>query len=168
MEIGAHFLDPAGGPKFEVTPMVFPPPWLLACQEVRCTSAVSRRLPGPGSYLLIRRWKLGYHPHIAVDQHWTGWWQIEWGRWRKWKGWVQEPNPEEHLFWAGLWGRHPDQISHIGPSETGRTRATLKHCHRHHTLSEVELVKSSDRWCRRQRWDQVTREVWIPLGRPTT
>ena len=125
-------------------------------------------LPGPGSYFLIRRWKLGYHPHIVADQHWTGWWQIEWGRWRKWRGWVQGPNPEEHQFWAGLWRRHPDQISHIGPSETGRTRATLKHCHRHHTLSEVEQVRSSDQWCRRQHWDLVTREVWIPLGRPTT
>ena len=52
-------------------------------------------LPGPGSYFLIRIWKLGCLLHIVVGQHWTDWWQIEWGRWRKWTEWVQEPNPEE-------------------------------------------------------------------------
>ena len=119
-------------------------------------------LPGSGSYFLKRRWKLGCHLHIVVGQHWTDWWQIEWERWRKWTEWVQELNPEEPLFWAGLWRRHRDQISHIGPSETGRTQATLEHCHRHHTLSEVELVKSSDQWCRRQHWGWVTQESWIP------
>ena len=67
-------------------------------------------LPGPGSYFLIRRWKLGYLLHIVVGQPWTDWWQIKWGRWRKWTQWVREPNLEERLFWAGLWRRHPDQI----------------------------------------------------------
>ena len=135
-------------------------------QEVRCTNAVSGRLTRSGSYFLIRRWKLGCHLHIVVGQPWTDWWQIEWGRWRKWTEWVQEPNLEERLSWAGLWRRHPDHISRIGPSETGRTQATLEHCHRHHTLSEVGLVKSSDQWCRRQHWGRVTQEAWIPpIGR---
>ena len=62
-------------------------------QEVRCTSAVSRRLTRSGSYFLIRKWKLVGHLHVVVGQHWTDWWQIEWGRWRKWTGWIQEPKP---------------------------------------------------------------------------
>ena len=115
-----------------------------------------------GKEFLIRRWKLGCHLHIVPGQPWSDWWQTEWGRWRKWTEWFQEPNLEERLFWAGLWRIHPDQISRIRPSETDRTRATLEHCHRHHTLSEVEQVKSSDQWCRRQHWGRATREAWIP------
>ena len=106
---------------------------------MRCTSAVSRRLTRSGELLVDKEM------NTWVSSAYCCWSTLHWlvtdwmGEMKEWTEWVQQRNPEERLFRAGLWRSYSDQISHIGPSEKGKTGATLEHCHRHHTLSEVEL-----------------------------
>ena len=129
-------------------------------QEVRCTIAVSRRFTW-SEELLLDEWMKTWVSSAYWCWSTLNWLVTNWTGEMREVNRIQIPNLGEYLFWARLWRRHPDRISRIGPSGTGRTPATLKHCHRH-TLSDVELAKLSDQWCRRQHWGWVTRKAWIP------
>ena len=86
-------------------------------QEMRCTSAVSRRLTRSGELLFDKEMK-AWVPSAYCCWSTLNWLVTNWmGEMKEVNRMVQEPNLEERLFWAGLWRRHPDQISRIGPSE---------------------------------------------------
>ena len=110
----------------EIGPPLFQDLGQDSCNKTR-KWGVARQPRGSGSgrqsWFLKLRWKAGCHPRIVADQPWNGRQQIEWGRWRKWKGSGQVRIPVGHRCWVGWMKRCLGRPSHIGTVGLDRTEA---------------------------------------------